>query len=132
MYYGLLKLDADLDECVNITFKIPSDFVSFLGLGVILNHAEDEGAIAIRANVAYCQEEESPTTHTEDTGTLIQSCIDKSVMYNWESELGLSLSNVSLGDHVGVEFTRYGTNAQDTMLSDSELFGLLFRYTATH
>jgi len=129
-FYAVAYAGADADLWVQVSFKVPDDFVSFTSVKAVWQSAAAAGDMYWWLHAHYAASGELYTTHSE-TPAMGTTTTDGVNLWNiQEPANALTLANLAKGDYIGITFSRDGDDANDTLDSGVYLLGLLFTYTA--
>lgn len=128
--YAVVSLADGVDKYFAVTFDLPADFVSYLGLHFVWASVAAAGNMwwGVRATYSRCGEAynthfEAETMSTSPTGGII--------IKNCSIPPGpLTFANLAPGDSVGLRLFRKATNPLDTLTATVFAFGFIFSYTA--
>ncbi|MBW2672747.1 MAG: right-handed parallel beta-helix repeat-containing protein [Deltaproteobacteria bacterium] len=130
-YWPVIALAAGSTQNVRFIFRVPSDFVSFTSLKVLWSGSpmgtagQDWVADAL---AKYAAAGEGTGQHTDDPSSVTIDVPALATFY--ETDVGLTMSNLAKGDYVTVQLERLGGDAADTFGYDIAIYGLLLTYTA--
>ena len=134
--WGIL-LSSTAASNVFFNFKVPDDFVSFSKVELIWRNwaASTSEQMYWGMSGVYAHEGENmvigaaSSNHYDNPGSTYQSvpATNGIVIVN-EPTLPLTLSNLAIGDYIGVRVTRGGTEANDDT-GAAMVLGMLFTYT---
>lgn len=120
-----MRLVDGQDVTVRIEFLVPNNFSSIEAAEIILVPG-GTGNLRRSVSTNYGACGESYNTHSESiaagevavTANQIE-CLD----------ISAALTGIAAGDYVGIEFTRHGSAAEDTVDADCYFLGFRFRYS---
>ena len=129
--YASATGEVNVDEPrVFFTIKVPDDFVSFSSVKAVWHSAGLAGNAYWRLQASYAADGELREQHTDLPAAGTTAYPGGDVIVVQEPANALTLTNLAKGDHLGVEFYRFGSDAADTLTDIFNLIGLLFTYTA--
>lgn len=122
--YG--RIFPDLSDCAAYgAFYIPSDYASSMTVKAVVQ-AGSAGNLYGNHIVYSGANGEAYNTHTDTTG-LTTAAVTENVIAEIFS---VSATSIAAGDYVSLYFTRYGSNASDTITDTVYFKGWLVSYTA--
>ncbi len=130
--YHTVKLTGGADDIAIATFMCPNDFVSIASFKAVWVSVAATGKMYLQAETDYAADgQDYAGTHGEDTGEVQSTETGGANIINTQT-LGTSFASLSKGDFCGIKFTRHGTDANDTLDANADvyLFGFLLTYTA--
>jgi len=118
-------LEDNKDSYAIFSFMCPADFVSDLTISPICI-SDASGNANVNYVATYGAIGEASNTHSDNDAVPVKA-ITAALLTEF---LPLTLTNISIGDYVGVVFQRNGTQATDTINNDMYVLGLMVKYTA--
>lgn len=129
--FGAVEGGANADEpWLNFSMKVPTDFASFVKVEAVWESAAVSGNLYWKLTASYAAAGEARTTHTEDTGFGATATGGTTIINVQEAATRLALTDLAVGDILGIYWGRLGTDALDTLDAAVQFLGLLFTYVA--
>lgn len=129
--YATVEGTANANQpTVELTMKVPDDFVSFTSLQAVWATAAAGGNMYWWLVAFYAASGEAYNIHNDQPALGATANGGANIMNVQAPANPLTLANLAKGDYIGVEFLRQGTDVLDTLDTDMYLFGLLFTYVA--
>lgn len=130
--YAMVEGGANLDEpIVYFTIKVPDDFVSFGSVKAIWAAWAAAGNMYWKLDADYGPPGWSISNNTDYPGSGVTANAGMLICNEQEPANPLTLVNLALGDVLGIEFRRSGSDDLDTINTALEFYGLLFTYVAS-
>ncbi|MBA7672708.1 hypothetical protein ES703_80894 [subsurface metagenome] len=132
-HYGLVVGEANLDEPILYwSFKVPADFVSFTKAEVAWSVAAITKNMFCQLAANYGSEGEPVNEHSDSPAGGVIACagVANTLMVQ-EPANPLTFANLAVDDYIGLRFYRQGSNASDTLDTESRIRGVLFTYVAS-
>jgi len=129
VYSSHLSVDAALKMSA-FTFRVPSDFVSFVSMKAVWISSAASGNMCWLLNANYGASGESFMAHSDYPPIAVTATGGSGIINVQEPANALALANIAKGDYCGIVFGRDAINAADTLDASVYLLGLLFTYLA--
>ena len=130
-YYSAIDGGANLSQpIVYFSIKVPDDFVSFSSLKAVWLSTAVSGNAFWRMQAQYAAAAEAYNTHSDGGAYGTTATGGADIINVQEPANPLTLASLAKGDYIGIEFSRLGSNAEDTLDANVRFIGLLFTYTA--
>lgn len=128
--YLVVECADGVTTLVMFTFKVPDDFVSFGSIKVVWATPIPFGNMVWKLNAYHGAAGELYGIHSDLPGLGATATEGDDLITVQEPANPLTMTSLVKGDYVGIEFTRAGGDANDTLDQVARLFGLLFTYVA--
>lgn len=129
--YAVVQGAADTDTpIIWFTVKVPDDFVSFTKVEAVWASPAVTGNMWWGMGADYAAVGEDSSMHSDNPEAGETATGGADIMNVQRPKNPLTLADLAAGDYLGLVFTRYGSNAADTLDTVVDLLGILFTYTA--
>lgn len=112
------------------TIKVPDDFVSFVSVKAVWLSTAAAGDMYWRIQADYAASGEAYTTHGDNPAFGATATGGNNIINVQEPANPLTLSELAIGDYLGLWFYRNAGFGLDTLDTAADLLGLLFTYVA--
>jgi len=127
--YAVVRGDANAAEpAVLFSLRIPDDFRAFSSLKAVWTSPASSGNARWRFAVHYAGAGEVYNNTSEDLSMGQTATGGADILNVQEPANSLTLTNLTAGDYIGINFWRDGANAADTLDDYFYLVGIVFEY----